>query len=57
MTRIAPWKKLRAVIGTLRLSIVSAKASLAIRGDDRARHARLSVPNSAASPESDSKIA
>src|ERR1700732_3991324 len=44
LTGTAPRKKLRAAIGTLQLSIASARASLAIPGDDRARHAPLSAP-------------
>jgi hypothetical protein len=53
LTRTAPRKKLRAVIGTLRLSIASERVSLAIPGDDRARYPRSPAPKSAASRESD----
>ena len=40
---MAPRKKFRAAIGTLRLSIASARASLAIPGDDRARPRAVSA--------------
>jgi len=43
LTRTAPRKKLRAVIGTPRLSIASERVSLAIPGDDRAKYALVST--------------
>ena len=51
-----PFMKLRAAIGTRRLSIVSEKASLATPRGDRARHARLSAQKSAVSWVLNSKI-
>src|ERR1700730_2323218 len=47
---------LRAAIGILQLNIVSARVSLAISRDDRARNAPLSAPKLMASQALDLKI-